>query len=212
MPDFPELGTMERDALAEIVNVGVGRAACRLADMVGETVRLSVPRVDLLTRMRASAQLDDGGHGGLVSVSQSFHGAFSGLAILLFPEENSLDLVRAVVGDGMELNEIIDLEQGALAEIGNIIINGCLVSVAGMLGLNLTISLPHVLRGSGRQVLAVDEGGEPTQPVLFLSIDFRLAARNVSGYIALLMDLPSLTVLRGLIGDFIDRVSQGAEA
>ncbi|MBP7339301.1 chemotaxis protein CheX [Niveispirillum sp.] len=204
---FPELGEIERDALTEIVNIGVGRAARRLADMIGETVQLSVPRVELLTRDVAANLLDQRGSTGLVSVGQDFQGAFSGQALLLFPETNSLELVRAVVGEGMALDEIIALEQGALAEIGNIILNGCLVSIANLLRLDLTMSLPRVLRGSGRTILAV-ENGEP-EPALFLTIDFSVASRNINGYIALLMDLPSLSVLRQLIDEFIATIVQG---
>lgn len=209
---FPQLDEVESDALAEIVNIGVGRAAHRLADMVGDTVQLSVPRVELLIREVAASLLDQRGSTGLVSVGQDFDGAFAGQALLLFPETNSLELVRAVVGDGMALDEIIDLEQGALAEIGNIILNGCLVCIANMLRLDLTMSLPRVLRGSGRHILAVGgEGGREAEPVLFLTIEFGIASRNISGYIALLMDLPSLAVLRELIARFIDSIAQGVD-
>lgn len=204
---FSELNEIERDALTEIVNVGVGRAAHRLADMVGDAVQLSVPRVELLTRDIAAGLLDQQGSTGLVSVGQDFEGAFSGQALLLFPETNSLELVRAVVGDGMALDEIIDLEQGALAEIGNIILNGCLVCIANMLRLDLTMSLPRVMRGSGRHILAVGDG--EAEPALFLTIEFGIASRNINGYITLLMDLPSLTVLRGLINDFIKAIAEG---
>lgn len=210
-PEF-NLTEIERDALAEIVNIGVGRAAKNLSVMIKAPVQLSVPRAELLPRVEAAAVLAGLGSTDLVSVGQEFEGAFSGLALLIFPEANSLELVRAVVGESMELDEIIDLEQEALAEIGNVILNGCLVVVANMLKRGLTMSLPRVTRGSGPRILAADAPSSAGEPVLFLRIDFKVAARNIDGYIALLMDLPSLSSLRTLIRHFIEDLGDQGDA
>ena len=42
--DANELTDIEQDALAEIANMGVSRAAASLRQMLGEQVLLSVPR------------------------------------------------------------------------------------------------------------------------------------------------------------------------
>jgi chemotaxis protein CheC len=42
--------------------------------------------------------------------------------------------------------------------------------------------------------------------VLFLYINFWMHSRDIRGYIAMIMDLPSLAALRVLIGGFIARV------
>ncbi len=207
---LPELAEIERDALTEIVNIGVGRAARNLSTMIRSPVQLSVPRVELLPLARAAELLARRSGHSLVAVSQDFQGSFSGRALLIFPEENSLELVRAVVGDGMDIDEIIDLEQEALAEIGNVILNGCLVVVANMLRHGLSMSLPRVVRGSSRLVMADPAGPADGDCVLFLRIDFSVAARDIDGYIALLMDLPSLAALRLLIGDFVAGIADGA--
>ena len=47
--DASELSDIERDALAEIANMGVSRAATSLRQMVGEQVLLSVPAVNIVT-------------------------------------------------------------------------------------------------------------------------------------------------------------------
>jgi hypothetical protein len=53
---------------------------------------------------------------------------------------------------------------------------------------------------------ASPEAGSDTRVVLFLYINFAIKDRDVRGYIAMLMDLPSLGVLKGLVNDFIARV------
>jgi chemotaxis protein CheC len=42
---------------------------------------------------------------------------------------------------------------------------------------------------------------------MFLYIDFLIQQRDIRGYIALLMDLPSLTNLKDLLGLFIARTA-----
>lgn len=42
--------------------------------------------------------------------------------------------------------------------------------------------------------------------VLFLYINFTISGRDIRGYIAMLMDLPSLDTLKVLITEFIKRV------
>ena len=122
--EVDELTDIEQDALAEIANMGVSRAANSLRQMVGEEVLLSVPAVKIVTRQAASKLVERNDATKLVAVQQSFEGPFAGRALLIFPEAQSLELVRAIVGDEHSLEDVIDLEQEALAETGNIILNG----------------------------------------------------------------------------------------
>src|SRR4051812_49336337 len=110
------LDELEGDALTELVNMGVSRAALALRDLVGEQVLLSVPSLSILLRTEAATLVDKTKFEVLVAVRQAFHGEFSGRALLIFPEANSLELVRAVAGAQLELHDIIELEQEALAE------------------------------------------------------------------------------------------------
>ena len=200
------LSELERDALTEIVNIGVSRAAASLRKMVGEQVLLSVPSIDIISTTTAAALVGERESDELIAVRQDFEGAFSGRALLIFPQANSLDLVRAVAGSNMSPDEAAEMEGEALAETGNVILNGCLASMANMLQRSLNMSLPEVTRGGGSTLFDLDPGRAQEQPVLFLYINFSIRERNIRGYIAMLMDLPSLSALKLLIGDFIDRI------
>ena len=78
--DASELSEIEQDALAEIANMGVSRAASSLRRMVGEQVLLSVPAVNIVSRRAASRMVERGHSPKLVAVQQSFEGPFSGRA------------------------------------------------------------------------------------------------------------------------------------
>ncbi|WP_158045317.1 chemotaxis protein CheX [Skermanella pratensis] len=198
------LTELERDALTEIINIGVSRAAKNLGRMVKDQVHLSVPRTEIMSRDQAVGWLSNRENSSLIAVGQNFRGSFSGQALLIFPEAKSLELVRTILDDGLSLEEIVDLEQEALAEVGNVVLNGCLVVMANMLKQALDMSLPRVMRGSSQVVLLGADADDPGEMVMFLTIDFAVRARNINGYIALFMDFPSLSAIKSLIGDYID--------
>jgi chemotaxis protein CheC len=201
------LSELQLDALTELVNIGVSRAATSLREMVGEQVHLSVPNVRLVTRAQAIATLGEQETDRLVAVHQVFEGDITGRALLIFPETNSLELVRAVTGGELPLEDIIELEQEALAETGNIILNGCLATIANMLERSLKMSLPEILRGHGSEFFNLAPPPQAGDVVMFLYINFAVRQRDITGYIAMLMDMPSLESLKGLLSDFIARTA-----
>ncbi|MBV1800350.1 chemotaxis protein CheX [Siccirubricoccus sp. G192] len=177
--------------------------------MVGGEVLLSVPSVEIIDHHRAIALIQEREGEDLVAVRQDFSGAFQGRALLIFPQANGLELVRAVLGEALPDDEdAAAMEQEALAETGNVILNSCLATMANMLERSLTMSLPQVLRTDGRGLLANGDTAADEGPVLFLYINFSVRERSIRGYIAMVMDLRSLDALKRLVGDFIDRVMQ----
>jgi chemotaxis protein CheC len=201
------LNALALDALTELVNLGISHAANSLAKMVREEVILSVPKVTLIGREEAIKILGERESKNLVAVHQTFEGDISGRALLIFPEERSLELVRAVIGRDLTIEEIIELEQEALAETGNVILNSCLATMANLLKRSLRISLPEVLRGQGVEFFNLAPPPVPGDTVMLIYISFTVRQRNIEGYIAMLMDMPSLATLQALLDEFIERTT-----
>jgi chemotaxis protein CheC len=201
------LDEMEQDALAELVNIGVSRAATSLRIMVGREILLSVPDVAILPRGRAAESIGDHQKARLVAVRQDFEGDFFGRAMLIFPETNSLELVRAVTGGDLPLEDIVALEQEALAETGNIILNNCLATMANILRRTLRMSLPDLVRGNGAELFGLLASVDSDDAVLVIHINFTVNTREITGYLAILMDLPALRILKGLLNELVDRTA-----
>ena len=194
------LSELEQDALAELSNVAMARAANSLRQMIKHQVELSVPRVEIVSKEAATRLIAKPTNATLVAIRQDFTGAFSGRALLIFPESSSLELVRVVVGSQLPLEDIVNLEDEALAETGNIILNSWVATIANLLKSGLKMSLPTVVRGDSSQMFKSDES---QSLVLFLHIKFEISTKEIRGYVALIMDIPSVEGLRALIADFI---------
>lgn len=201
------LDELEIDALTELVNLGISNAAGSLAGMVKEEVTLTVPRVSLVARDEAIELLGKREAKKLVAVHQVFQGDITGRALLIFPEAQSFELVRTVVGGELTLEEIVELEQEALAEIGNIILNGCLATMANELRRSFKISLPEILHGESARFFTLDPPPEPGDQVLLIYINFAVRHRNIEGYIAMLLDMPSIAALKKLLKEYINQVA-----
>ena len=203
MSAIPTLTELELDALTELVNLGVSSAATSLSELVREEVVLSVPKACVVTREQAIANLREHGAKRLVAIHQDFDGDIRGRALLIFPEARSMELIRALVGADLSLDDIIELEQEALAETGNILLNGCLSTIANTLERNLKISLPEVIHGEGTDFFRPNSDAH--ESVLFIYINFTVKQRDIQGFLAMILDLPSLVMLQKLLDAYIER-------
>ena len=106
------------------------------------------------------------------------------------------------------LEDVIDLEQEALAETGNIILNGCLATIANVLHRTMRMSLPSIVRGDGAALFEVE--GRHREDSLCCSSTSISISRNATfmGFIALLMDLPSIAALKEIVNDFISGIEK----
>ncbi len=203
------LSELEQDALTEIFNIGVGLAADVLSQMVNEPVRLSVPVVILTSQRHASEHFQSRENRPLCAVRQTYRGEVTTEAILMFPEENSLELVRLMVGGDLPLEELTEMEQDAMIEIGNIILNAIISSLSSILRLTFEGSLPTLKVGTSDTIFVLN--GTPSASVdeihdaivLMLTIDFELSDRQVNGYLAFLLDVQSSETLISQLGQFI---------
>ena len=202
MLTFTEL---QHDALVEIFNIGVGRAASAMSEIVGEAVTMSVPSISFVSRADAAAMLGTRNTGRVCGVSQHYEGAFSTEAILMFPENKSLDIVRLMVGESVPLKELTEMEQEAMSEIGNIILNSCVGTLANIFSQELSGSLPTYHVGTSSDILTAS-GGQAQAVVLMLHIDFILETHQIHGYVAFILDLTALHGLQEQVDRYLAKV------
>jgi len=73
-------------------------------------------------------------------------------------------------------------------------------TIANLLKHGLTMSLPAVIRLDQHHIF---DSARPRECVLFLHVKFEISHHNVQGYVAFMMDLPSLEQLRSLVAAFL---------
>lgn len=197
------LSELQRDALTEIFNIGAGRAAASLSEIVGDEVKLSVPRIQLYQSSEINANTLSLNSPRLGAVKQSFSGPFNADAMLLFTEDRALEIVHDMMGSQVSIEDVAEFEQEAMCELGNIILNACLSSMADILELTLNSSLPAYSVGATDTILRqiVSETDQPL--MLVLHIDLVIEKHHSQGYLVFLLSSSSLQNLLAHIDHFI---------
>lgn len=174
----------------------MGTAAAALSEMVQEDISLSVPALSFFSKVNVARYIAEKSHDQMTGVSQSFNGLISGDAILLFPEQNSLEIVRLLLKESVPLEVLSEMEQEAFSEIGNILLNAGLSSLANFLQTDLTSGLPVYLTGSSLDIMnrATIIGNE-SSVVLFVRVDFGIATHAIGGYVVYMMNINSINEL-----------------
>ena len=200
------LGELERDALTEIFNMGVGLAAHAIYELTGEHVPLSVPLVELTSYAHVRQHYADRNH-PVLAIRQTYSGMFATDAVLVFPQEASLSLVRMMVGPEFEQDRLAELSLDAMSELGNIVLNAVMSALADSLGLRLEGSLPTVSAVAASTLFDAPQAvftGVPEAPqVLALMIDFQLGAQHVPGELAFSLNAASSETLLVRLGHYV---------
>lgn len=194
------------DALTEIFNIGAGRAASSLSEIVGDEVQLSVPRVQLYQPSEINAEVLSLNSPRLGAVKQSFSGPFDAQAMLLFTEDRALEIVHDMMGSQVGIEDVAEFEQEAMCELGNIILNACLSSMADMLELTLDSSLPVYSVGETDALLRQIVSEADQSVMLVLHIDLAIVKRQSQGYLVFLLSSSSLQKLLAHIDRFISGI------
>jgi len=196
-----ELSELQRDALGEIFNIGVGRAASSLSQIVNDEVLLSAPSVQLVQGHEASRLLLGSELRQLSTVSQTFSGPFNAEATLVFPETNALEIVRLMVGPHMSVEELSEFEQEAMCEVGNIILNACMSSLADIFRISFDSTLPLHRFGNAETVPIVHN--ENDRVVLVLQVDMIISQQRIQGHILFLLSVASMCNLFSCLDQYL---------
>ena len=200
------LSELHIDALAEVFNVGAGRAAASLSEIVGDEVKLSVPSVEVRKTSDFNVDVIDLAGSKFGVVSQHFSGPFEAQALLLFTESHALEIVRDMMGSQMSIEELAEFEQEAMCELGNIILNACLSAMADMLHISLNSSLPDYKIASTEEIYKSLHNTEDQPYILVLHIDLSIEKRHSEGHLIFLLSSMSLRSLIEHIEQFLGNI------
>lgn len=184
-----ELTEEHEDALTELVNIGIGRAAYTLSEMVDSRVGLRVPKVCFVQREGIQRLSDIGTNEDSLSVVlQPFSGGITGAAVLVIPRLSARRLVAVLTDTPSESSEIDVEREGVLTEVGNIVINSVLGSLGNMTSLNVAFGLPRYEESAPPPLVKLAAAGA----LVMISVLFEIQSHAIEGELAVMFELPSL--------------------
>lgn len=182
------------DALKEIVNTGIGRAAASLNSLLESHIELDVPSIRFFSTDDLDQVRSDINSTELACVKLSFHGFFAGSAILVFPPESAVKLVSSLTGETPGTVNLNAVMAGTLNEVGNIVINCVIGTIGNVLNKSFDFSLPNYLEGRLDELLTSNRQ-ELHEAILLILTRFKVKESQLEGSIFLIFEVGSFDTL-----------------
>ncbi len=195
------------DILKEIGNIGAGNAVTALATMLDRTVDMSVPRAsvvpfyDIVNILNNPEEVT-------VSVLVGMNGDINGYMLLVIDPKDAFAMGSMILGEkreapeGLNSDNIDELDRSLLCEVGNILIGSYLSAICSLTGLNIVMSVPQLavdMIGAALSIIAI-EYSQLGDLVLLLETEFTEESRKINGHFFLVPEADSYKVLMKSIG------------
>lgn len=186
------------DVLREIGNIGTGNATTALSQMLNCKVDMNVPQVKLLEFSHAG-ELMGGEELIMAGIYLGVQGDIKGSILFLLEKESAQKLVERLLGTPSSGDELSEMEQSALKEIGNIITASYLNSLSTLTNLVIYPSVPALSVDMAGAILSVPAivFGTIADKLLLIQTQF---FDGLNGYFILAPDLDSYDKILSSLG------------
>lgn len=183
----------QRDALQELMNISMGRAANALARLIGTKVSLSIPRIVAVTPEEFNQILSNKQS---CYTRQSFLGGVKGEVLTILSEQGCCSIAELMEFE-LPLNE--DSHNELLLELANILAGACLTGFSEQLDLNTKLSMPTVFVPEKR--LQTQANWAST---LLMEVEFKVEASHFDSRVVICLESLSVDTLLTSLGALLE--------
>ena len=199
---FEQMNSLEIDTLREIGSIGTGNAATALSTMLGREVRITLPEVRIMGYNEAIEWIG-GPEAVTAGVLVKMSGDMGGIMLSVQKLELVNIILEAMLGQSIQgYEDLAELEQSALIEIGNIMISAFVNALSGLAGIQVNLTVPAFAVDMQGAILAVPmaEYGGMSDYLMTIGGNFVCDGKEVPSHLLLSPDLRSLNFLLRKLG------------
>ena len=200
--NYDQLTSLEIDTLREIGSIGTGNAATALSQMLGKEVRITMPEVRIMGYNEAIEWIG-GPEAVTAGVLVKMGGDVGGIMLSVQKLELVNFILETMLGQGIRgYEELEELQQSALIEIGNIMISAFVTALSGLAGININLTVPAFAVDMQGAILAVPmaEYGGMSDYLMTIGGNFVCNGQEIPSHLLLSPDLRSLDFLLRKLG------------
>jgi chemotaxis protein CheC len=195
-----KLSTVQADAIQELGNIGAAHAATTLSQMLGSTIEMSVPAVNVVD---LSHLADYMGEESAAMVAFELQGdiAHGGYILFYITRESAIRMTNTMLGLTETNRPLSEMDESALLEVGNIMVSAFLDATAELLGFvmlpsppALTIDMAHAAMQS-----LIAQMQEETNEVLLFSTELTCEEYKVDSDIIMMPERSTLNKIIELL-------------
>ncbi|OYW11707.1 MAG: hypothetical protein B7Z55_18985, partial [Planctomycetales bacterium 12-60-4] len=162
------------------------------SDLIGSRIELSVPAIRTSSDYEDSKRLIVAGCASPLVVLQEFSGPLSGRSALAFPESSGLILAALLTGEESIASELDVEVTGVLLEVGNILLNSVLGTLANEAGCALDYMLPELYCGPDAVRSLLREVSDEHSELLIADVNFHVDELATNGSVVIVFSCGSI--------------------
>jgi len=198
MEDIRSLKALQVDALREVANIGAGHAATALSQMVGETIMISVPTINV-SRLEDIPPQVAAPDEPVAAVLMHMLGDLTGRTLLVFPRRTAIRLSELLLRRKSPPDDFSEMQQSAIKEAGNILSSAYMNALSDFMGMMLLPSPPSLAIDMSTAVLSTAylQFGTDKDYVFCVESEFIMGGgdERMRGFFLLLPDPASLQAI-----------------
>ena len=199
---YEEMNSQQIDALREVGSIGTGHAATALSALLGCEVRIPLPEVQVLEFNDAVEKL-----GGFETVSagiiSSLSGEINGLMLALVQLDAINLILKHIMGKQIvSYDDLTELEDSAVIEVGNILISSFVNALSGLSGVKIVPSVPQLTIDMQGAIITVPMAayGNQSDYIMLIGGSFLVEGKELPCRLLLAPDVRSLNYLLHRLG------------
>jgi chemotaxis protein CheC len=201
-----KLTIIQKDALIEICNVGMAKAATQLSVLLDTKIELTIPVIELSPAKDLISQINSDPQDRITYVSQKISDSLKGSAVVAYNSNDlSESLSKIVLGgiDSVRDQEARACEIEAVTEISNVIISSCISSIADFLTMKIGMSIPEYSEDILSESIAhmIDNSELLSEKTIGFMTKLKSDDAGIDGVLMLLLDYVSVNNLLEAIDD-----------
>lgn len=202
LKNYSELSDGDLDVLRELGSVGSGNAATALSQLLGRTVRITLPEVRIMGYNEAIEWI--GGPEAITAgVLVRLSGDLSGIMLSVQQIEFINLVLENMLGQSIaDYDQLDEIGSSALVEVGNIMISTFINALTSMAGISARLTVPALtvdMQGAILTVPMAEYGGQ-SDYIMTIGGNFTCEGRQTPCRLLLSPDIASLNLLLGRLG------------
>lgn len=182
-----DLTDFEKDALKEFGNMGVSHAASVLSEMVGKSVSITVPDLDIIP-VTSIPEMVGGVEDVVAGIYTRLSGDIDATLMLVFKEAYAYSMVDVLLGNPVGTTVSMDeMAVSAVKEMGNIMTSAFSNALADFMDIKVVHTPPAFGMDMAGAILdaVVIELGQHSDEAVFFNTNFVVGSESLIGHLFL---------------------------
>ena len=202
MISYDTLNDLQLDVMREIGNIGAGNACTALSVLLGTTIDMSVPRVQLLG-YESTAEHLGGNDNMVIGLCVEINGDLEGMMVHVVEKRFAERIINTFYAKEIEnIASLDEMDSSVLNEMANITSGAYANSIASLTSLFVNIGTPNQVPGKVSDImrLPLTQFVKPGEQVLVVDEVFTIDDEHISSNMILALESDSLEKLFERLG------------